>query len=65
MNNTCHVKSFFHFDCSEEKAVKRAGSDDAQKRYNTYKNNINPVLDTMKKLGKYVNIGAERPVESV
>lgn len=23
MNNTCHVKNFFHFDCPEEVAKKR------------------------------------------
>jgi adenylate kinase family enzyme len=73
MNNTCHVRSFFSFECSQEMLVKRLEfrndpNEDfelVKKRHETFNKNIKAVKDTMKVLKKFVEINAERPEASV
>ena len=44
MMNTCHVKSFFHFECSEATAKARANVEDFDKRWNAYNSGAEPVI---------------------
>jgi adenylate kinase family enzyme len=73
MNNTCHVRAFFSFECSQEMLIKRLEfrndpNEDfelVKKRHDTYNKNIKAVKDKMKELKKFVEIDAERPEASV